>query len=71
MFSKMNGVRPSGATTTSVRSPPMKPKLVPAGVSIEYTSHRTQSENSCTDKKEKEIFRIFNEIQMGSGCKVI
>jgi hypothetical protein len=36
MFSKMNGVRPSGATTTSVRSPPMKPKLVPAGVSIEY-----------------------------------
>jgi hypothetical protein len=39
MFSKMNGVRPSGATTTSVRSPPMKPKLVPAGVSIEYIYH--------------------------------
>jgi hypothetical protein len=46
MFSKMNGVRPSGATTTSVRSPPMKPKLVPAGVSKEYISQRIQSENS-------------------------
>lgn len=30
VHSKMNGVRPSGATS-SVRSPPMKPKLVPAG----------------------------------------
>ncbi len=58
----MNGVRPSGATTTSVRSPPMKPKLVPAGVSVECISRSRQSEKSYTDKKENEIFLIYKEI---------
>ncbi len=52
----MNGVRPSGATTTSVRSPPMKPKLVPAGVSKEYIYHIEDNPKKAALIKKKAKF---------------